>query len=307
MAKKGRIIKLPLLGRILIASDRHGAATSGMAGEAAFQTNLSVKVFDKNGREKKVRNYFGDNIGQKLWHALLYRNKTELDLGSGLVTNIAAQALANEAVTLASPSGSRINVLFLANYHATGTGTTAAAATDFKLQTISANGGQTPVQGAFTISTSLTGAVPKIQSQATISYTGSEAVTEWGLFTNNTLSSTTGTPFTADSATTFTATGTPFTASSSTVPGLQQQMVIPGTTTVYGLIASNTTSVATLCNNGTTGWFKQSDGTAGSTPGSTEAYTLRPIMWDHKVFSAINVNSGDSIQFTYTLTVNSGG
>jgi hypothetical protein len=30
-------------------------------------------------------------------------------------------------------------------------------------------------------------------------------------------------------------------------------------------------------------------------------------MWDHRVFSAINVNSGDSIQFTYTLTINAGG
>lgn len=30
-------------------------------------------------------------------------------------------------------------------------------------------------------------------------------------------------------------------------------------------------------------------------------------MWDHRVFAAINVVSGDSIQFTYTLTVNNGG
>lgn len=30
-------------------------------------------------------------------------------------------------------------------------------------------------------------------------------------------------------------------------------------------------------------------------------------LWDRKVFTAINVISGDSIQFTYTLTVNSGG
>ena len=30
-------------------------------------------------------------------------------------------------------------------------------------------------------------------------------------------------------------------------------------------------------------------------------------MWDHRVFSAINVGNGDSIQFTYTLTVNAGG
>jgi hypothetical protein len=30
-------------------------------------------------------------------------------------------------------------------------------------------------------------------------------------------------------------------------------------------------------------------------------------MWDHKVFAAVNVVSGDSIQFTYTLTINAGG
>lgn len=30
-------------------------------------------------------------------------------------------------------------------------------------------------------------------------------------------------------------------------------------------------------------------------------------MWDRKVFAAINVASGDSIQFTYTLTINAGG
>jgi hypothetical protein len=30
-------------------------------------------------------------------------------------------------------------------------------------------------------------------------------------------------------------------------------------------------------------------------------------LWDHRVFSAINVVNGDSIQFTYKLTVNNGG
>lgn len=30
-------------------------------------------------------------------------------------------------------------------------------------------------------------------------------------------------------------------------------------------------------------------------------------LWDRSVFSAINVVSGDSIQFTYTLTINDGG
>lgn len=275
------LLNMKFLGRRLhvALSDKEDAAYH--MGGLCYQTNLRADLFHR-----------GKWQGSK-------------DLGSGLVTNIGAQALANEAVTLASPSGARINLLYLANQHASGKGTTAAAATDYKIETISTNGGQTPVAG--TQSFQNTGAVPKLQTVATISYTGSEAVTEWGLFTSGTLSSTTGTPFTAATATTFTATGTPFTASSSTVQGLQQQMVLPGTTTVYGLIASNTTSVATLCNNGSTGWFTLAAGAAGSTPGNTETYTLRPIMWDHKVFSAINVVNGDSIQFTYQLTITSGG
>lgn len=31
------------------------------------------------------------------------------------------------------------------------------------------------------------------------------------------------------------------------------------------------------------------------------------VLWDRKVFAAINVVNGDSIQFTYTCTINSGG
>lgn len=301
--KKGKILNLPLIGRIMVATDRFGAATDGFAGSAAFSTNLSATLI-RDGKPVKAKHAMP---GLSWLDKLRFGNKYEIDLGSGLVTNIGVTALANEAITLASPSGARINTLFLANFHASGTGATAAAATDFKIQTISSNGGQTPVSGAQSIDTSSTIAVPKYKTVATISYTGSEAVTEWGLFTNGTLSTTTGTPFTATSATTFTATATPFTASSTTVQGLQQQIVVAGTTTVLGLISSNTTSVGTLFNNGTTGWFTQAAQTAGSTPGSTEAYTLRPIMWDHKVFSAINVVNGDSIQFTYTLTVNSGG
>lgn len=294
--------KLPLIGRVGLIHEKSGQG-AGLVGQTGFDTNLSVKVF-RDGKELKAKDVM--SRWSRFW-GNVNANDTTIDLGSGLVTNIGAQALANEALTLASPSGARINTLFLANWHATGTGVTAAAATDFKIQTISTQGGQTPVAGTQSFPSTGTGASPKYRTVATISYTGGEAVTEWGLFTSNTLSSTTGTPFTNTTATTFTATATPFTASSSTVQGLQQQIVIPGTTTVYGLIQSNTTSVGTLCNNGTTGWFTQAAGAAGSTPGTTEAYTLRPVMWDHKVFSAINVANGDSIQFTYDLTVTSGG
>lgn len=48
---------------------------------------------------------------------------------------------------------------------------------------------------------------------------------------------------------------------------------------------------------------------------STQAITEHGIfsasssgtLWDRSVFGAINVNNGDSIQFTYTLTINDGG
>jgi hypothetical protein len=56
-------------------------------------------------------------------------------------------------------------------------------------------------------------------------------------------------------------------------------------------------SVATVAYTGTnaiTEWGLFSASSAGS-------------LWDRRVFSAINVVNGDSIQFTYTLTVNNGG
>lgn len=299
---KSKSLKLPVIGRFGVQADRHG---DGFAGAAIFKTNLSVRVFDKDGNERKVRSYFGSNRFQKALNAVLYRNQTLLDLGSGLVTNVGVASMTND-FNWASPA-TAINTLKLANFHATGTGVTAAAATDFKLQTVSTFGGQTPIAGVQSIDPTSTMAVPKYKSVATITYTGTEAVTEWGLHSSNVLSSTTGTPLTAVAATNFTATSAPFTASSSTVQGLQGQIIIAGTTTVMGIIASNTVSVGTLWNNGTTGWFTQAGQVAGATPGSTEAYTLRPIMWDHKVFAAVNVNNGDSIQFSYTLQINSGG
>jgi hypothetical protein len=39
----------------------------------------------------------------------------------------------------------------------------------------------------------------------------------------------------------------------------------------------------------------------------TDSNRATNIMWDRRVFAAINVVSGDSIEFTYTLTVNAGG
>jgi hypothetical protein len=228
------------------------------------------------------------------------------NLGSGLITNVGALALANDYAW--SPTNAPNNLFRFLKYHASGKGSTAAAATDIKLETASTLGGQTPVAGTQVLVSAAN--LQKYQSVATIAYTGNEAVTEWAFLaydsalpTTANLSDATGSPFTAGSATTGTVTATPLTASSTSVMG--QQMSIfertSGTNLSWGLVLSNTTSVVTV-----PAWYKVADGTAGQAPANTETYVIRPIMWDHKVFSAINVASGDSIQFTYTLTVTSG-
>lgn len=267
-------VLVPKVGRIHLAFERPGGADR-FPGGIDFGTNLRADLFH-NGKWQGHR-----------------------DLGSGLVTNIGVLALAND-MNWASPSAAAVNLFKLLKFHATGTGATAAATTDYKLQTISTQGGQTPVSGTqvFTPADNL----QKIVSVATVSYTGGEAVTEWGFFNRSTISDTTGTPFTGTSATGGTVTGTPLTASSTTVQGSQQFVLNTTTTPRIGLITSNTTSVFTIPN-----WLVDTTGASGSTPGATEAFSTRPVMWDHKVFSAINVNNGDSIQFTYSLTISSGG
>lgn len=269
---RARSLRLPGLGRIIFTRD---PGESGAFSSEMFATNVSAVHRDGDGQ---------------LVH--------EYDLGSGLVTNVGVTALANDFAW-----AQNCQTLKLSNFHATGTGTTTAAATDLQLQTPAAPTTTTAVTGTQTLVSA-----PNSQSYrttATVSYGSTLAITEWGLFTGATLSSATGSPATAvavSSPWTLTATGTPYTASTSSVQGEQQNIVKTGTTASYGLILSNTTSVLTI-----PAWYKTADGTAGTTPGSTEAFTLQPVMFDHKVFAAINVVSGDSISFTYSLLVASGG
>lgn len=218
-----------------------------------------------------------------------------IDEGYGLVTNV---GVAEGAALMSGTETSLTGGIGAFNTHGTGTSATAAAATDYQLGTaISSPGGATGVQTNVSVA-----GTAKYQTVATEAYTSTLAVTEWGLFTASTAfpSVTTGTPFTATSATGGTATGTPYTAHL-----LQGSVIVAGATLAIGVIADNTTSAITI---GPQGWLLASnDATAGSTPGSTVAFTIFPAMWDHKVFSAINVVSGDSIQFTYTCTWTSGG
>lgn len=271
-------LRIPgMKGRIVIARDMGEAR---VLGSQVFMGHLEAVVRDYRGRLKEIR-----------------------DLGSGLVTNLGVMAMAND-YAWASPSAASCATLALANYHATGTGSTAAAATDIALQTAAAPTATTAVAGTQTNSIG-SGNAQAYKTSAQLNYTSTLAITEWGLFTAATLSATTGTPFTATTSSSGTVTSTPYTASSTSVRGEQQYIVVSGT--VYGLIVSNTTSVLTIASSAAASWVKTADGTAGSTPASTAAFTLQPVMWDHRVFSALNVNNGDSITFNYTLTINSGG
>src|SRR5258708_1021320 len=150
---KSKIIRLPFgAGRLLLAHELRGAAVR--AGGLVFGTNLRADFFRK-GR----------------WEG-------SQDLGSGLVTNVGVLALANDFGWSATNA---LNSLFAKmKYHASGTGVTAAAATDIKLQTASANGGQTPVAGTQVLGSAAN--LQKYQSLATISYTGAEAADAWGVF-----------------------------------------------------------------------------------------------------------------------------
>lgn len=274
-APKGRgafTVKTPF-GRLLLTRDKGEGFT---VAREQFLTNLSALHRDGDG---------------KLIHAY--------DLGSGVVTDVGVLAMAYDA-TWPAPSGAAINILRTANFHGSGTGATAATVFDKTLQTAAAPTATTAVAGTQSVVPS--GTVPKYQSVVTLNYVSTLTITEWALFNQATLSATTGTPLTAATATLATATATPYTASSTTVQGQAQNVIFPGTTTVWGLILSNTTAALTI-----PAWYTVAADAAGSTPGATEAFTIKPVMWDHKVFTGIGVNNGDSIQFTYQLQINSGG
>lgn len=303
MDLKTKELKFPVLGRVGFF---HEGATNGVGlpGGSRPRGHLSVKVLDKDGRVKQAHEVM--SRWDRFW-GNINRNDTSIDLGTGLVTNVGVMAMTNDWGW--TPTNAPNSIVRNMKYHATGTGATAAAATDIKLQTASGNGGQTPVSGTQVMVSAAN--TQKYRTVATVSYTGSEAVTEWGLFAyggtlpaTSALSDATGSPFTAGSATSGTVTGTPLTASSASALGQQFSIFerTSGTNLSYGLVTSNTTSVVTV-----PAWYLVASGLAGQAPANTETYVIRPLMWDHKVFSAINVVNGDSIQFTYDLTINSGG
>lgn len=213
--------------------------------------------------------------------------REKYDFGSGLVTNAGVDMMAYDWNW-----ASNTQTLKIQNNHGSGTGTTAAAVGDMTLQTAN---GTAATAGAQSVTQ------PNIyKTVATLSYGSTLAITEWGLFMNATLSGATGASGTNTSTT---ATTLADTGKTWTVNQWAGYSVYCSGTPAFGMILSNTATVLTIGQ-----WNTPATNALATTPTSGSAtYLITPTMWDHKVFTAINVLNGDSIQFTYSLTITSGG
>ena len=290
---KARSVRIPGWGRVILTRD---PGDSTLFAREQFLSNLSLVHRGPDGIVKDVR-----------------------DLGSGLVTNAGVNLLSYDMYWVPTYSKS---TLMAANYHAIGTGTTAAAATDVWLQTANGtsnlsgttNGYMTGTQSIIANQTS-SNYSPIYQTVATFTFTGSVAVTEWivaignganitesaaNSTTSSSLTDTTNTPFGSSNAQALWTVE----AASTTVP------INTPTTTPMLQVKSNSTSVLTgidgSWSTGTVSWLSIANH-AVSTPSGTSEYVVFPTALDHKEFSVVNAASGDTIQFTYQLAITSGG
>lgn len=268
-------IKLPFKkGRILWVPDTGDAE---ILGSQVFATNLSFEQYRK-GR--------------------LYEKG---DLGSGLVTNVGVNFMADNDVNNRLSSGAINNF----KYHAIGTGATAAAATDYYLQTPQGATNLSGTTNGYMTGTNTVVAPNQWKTIATFTATGAIAVTEWILAMSNAVNfsrTATGTP----TATTFPDSGAAFTTAGTGLTGwtieIASSAINTPTTTVAGLVTSNTATQLNIAE----GWWTLANA-SGATPGANAAYVVYPTIFDHKQFAAINLANGDTLQFTYTNTINSGG
>jgi hypothetical protein len=262
-------LHIPGMGRVAFTRDEGDAS---IPGAEYMQTLLTAHHFDGDGKLKHIH-----------------------DLGSGLVQDNLVQALAADALGTTTNKAAPI----LANsgkYMYSGTGSTANAY-DYQLATTAG-----PASGAVTPTLGVSADNSTLQYVGTINYASTLAITEWGLFNTNSQ----GAAYSASSfSTVSTTTVTPTTAPSWTANAWAGYIAVDtsAATKVGAFILSNTTTALTI-----NGWYDlTSGGGAGTTPATTDTIGIYPLMSDHKTFAVINVVSGDSIQFTYTLTINSGG
>lgn len=271
------LLRTPL-GRLLWTRD---TGSSLQPGDMYFQSHLSATVIRKNGKIERH------------------------DLGSGLVTNCGVNIMANDFTWV---NGATLKQM---NFQLSGTGTTAAAAPDVFCQTPIASGSLTGSTNGYFTGVQTYTSPNKWQNVATFNYNATLAVTEWSLHMTNAATLSRTSAGAAPTNNTFTDTGATFTTAGQGLAAysieINAAIINTPTTTVMGQILSNSATVLTLQGpSASAAWLTLANAVA-SVPGATVAYQVFPTAFDHKVFSAINVNAGDSIQFTYILTINSGG
>lgn len=268
-------------GRLMWSRDK-GDAT--ITGREQFISNLTAHIFQK-GRLADI-----------------------VDLGSGLVTNTGVNMMANEPtwVAASTPFATLSSMLYVS----TGTGGTAAAASDVWLQTVGTHfsgGTNNYFTGVLSVTT------PNVwKNVATVNYSGTETVSEWVICMNNAATVARTSAGAAPTQTTFTDTGATFTTAGNGLKGFTVQATLGGTilntsTLAQAQILSNTATVLTVTPGPDgTHWYSGAN-LSVATPAATIQYTVFPTAFDHKQFTGIGVNNGDSIQFTYSLTIQSGG
>lgn len=267
--RKAFHIKVPGLGRLFFTRDQ---GESMLFGGNYLVSRLGAVHRDAKGRVIK-----------------------EYDFGSGSTTYWLSLGLANEWVSAANSS-----CLKNLTYMASGTSSTAVNNWDYQLNTevSPVTSTITPTVAAVASSTG----IATLQWVGTCSYTSTNSIQEWGLFAGG---GTVGSQYNTSTDTFTGTTATPGTSPSWSVnTWAGQYIVLVGGTPVVGFITSNSATALTV----SPGWVNgTSAGGIGTTPSSNTAMNIYPLMSDHKEFSAINVVNGDSIQFTYTLTINAGG
>lgn len=268
-------VHIPGLGRIMFSRDR---GSGRVLAREYLHTHLHAHHLDRDGNLKGSHDLGSGLVQQNLVVALIADQL-------GTTNNKAAPILANSG-----------------KYMYSGTGATANAY-DYQLATTAG-----PASGVIAPTLGVSGDNATLQYVGTIAYASSLAITEWGLFGTNSQ----GAAYSASSFSSVTGTVvTPTTNPSWTVNQWAGYVAVDTSagTKVGGYIISNTATALTIATIGSsTGWYQlNATGGTGSTPATSDTIGIYPLMSDHKTFSVINVVNGDSIQFSYLITLQSGG
>lgn len=292
---KVRTLRLPGIGRVAFSRD---PGTGNMLSTHHMGTHLFAVHRDGDGKMVETYDLGSGNVQTNFVVGLMWD-------AQGTTNNKGAPVLTAPAAATA------VSGVTTGRYMYSGTGTTVNDY-DYQLATTAgpASGAITPTYGFGAASSA---PASQLQYVGTIAYVSSLAITEWGLFNTNSQGA-----MTSSTVNTATATGTSastWTTAPSAINSLAGMAAVATSTSpvVGGYIWSNSTATTAsliTIGTGTVGWYNLNSNATlatGTTPASNSTIGVYPLMFDHKTFAAINVVNGDSIQFTYTLSIVAGG